>query len=55
MGGTRGTIMNKIDPFLLSEGAQSNGIRIFYDFLNSYYVLTFLFSIFQLRTLRCRE
>ena len=45
--------MNKIDTFLPSEGVQSNGIIIFYDFLNFYYALSFVFSILQMSILRC--
>ena len=52
-GDTRDTIMNKIDTFLPSEGVQSNGIIIFYDFLNFYYALSFVFSILQMSILRC--
>lgn len=55
MGDTRDTIMNKIDTCLPSEGVQSNGMIIFYDFLNLYYALSFVFSILQMSILRCWE
>ena len=41
-GETKDIIMNKTGTFLPSVDVWSNGIIIFYDFLNFYYALSFM-------------